>query len=91
MILDLGMPDASVQKVNKTFSALEGAFGPYDEVALYTYSSTVAKAADFGAVGKRLDAALDQLKYVTGTNNGPPATLDGPMGPQGPMVNGDSD
>jgi VWFA-related protein len=87
VILDLGMPDADVQKVNKTFSALEGSFGPYDEVALYTYSSTVAKMADFGAVGKRLDATLDQLKYVTGTNNGP-ATLDGPMGPQGPTVNG---
>jgi VWFA-related protein len=87
VILDLGMPDAAVQKVNKTFSALEGAFGPYDEVELYTYSSTTAKAADFGAVGKRLDAALERLKYVTGTNNGPP-TLDGPMGPQGPTVNG---
>jgi len=87
VILDLGMPDATVQKVNKTFSALEGAFGPYDEVALYTYSSKVAKAADFGGVGKRLDAALEQLKYVTGTNNGPP-TLDGPMGPQGPVING---
>jgi len=87
VILDLGMPDAAVQKVNKTFSALEGAFGPYDEVELYTYSSTTAKVTDFGAVGKRLDAALDQLKYVTGTNNGPP-TLDGPMGPQGPTING---
>ena len=87
VILDLGMPDAAVQKVNKTFSALEGAFGPYDEVELYTYSSSTAKVTDFGAVGKRLDAALDQLKYVTGTNNGPP-TLDGPMGPQGPTING---
>lgn len=87
VILDLGMPDASVQKVNKTFSALEGAFGQYDEVALYTYSSVVAKAADFGGVGKRLDGALDQLKYVTGTNNGPPVT-GGPMGPQGPVING---
>jgi len=87
IILDLGMPDAAVQKVNKTFSALEGAFGPYDEVELYTYSSTTAKVTGFGAVGKRLDAALDQLKYVTGTNNGPP-TLDGPMGPQGPVING---
>jgi len=88
VILDLGMPDAAVQKVNKTFSALEGAFGPYDEVELYTYSSTTSKVTGFGAVGKRLDAALDQLKYVTGTNNGPP-TLDGPMGPQGPTINGE--
>ena len=87
VILDLGMPDAAVQKVNKTFSALEGAFGIYDEVELYTYSSTTSRVTGFGAVGKRLDAALEQLKYVTGTNNGPP-TLDGPMGPQGPVING---
>ena len=86
VILDLGMPDATVQKVNKTFSALEGAFSQYDEVALYTYSSAVAKLADFGAVGKRLDAALQQLKFVTGTNNGPP-TLDSPM-TRGPVING---
>jgi VWFA-related protein len=47
----------------------------------------VSKAADFAAVGKRLTAALDNLKYVTGRNNGPPVTS-GPLGPQGPIING---
>ena len=36
VIYDLGMPDVAVQKVNQTFSALEGAFSPYDEIAIYT-------------------------------------------------------
>jgi len=87
VIFDVGMADAAVQKVTQTFSALEGAFSAFDEVSLYTYSSSVSRAADFAAVGKRLTAALDSLKYVTGRNNGPPVTS-GPLGPQGPIVNG---
>jgi VWFA-related protein len=87
VIFDVGMPDVAVQKVNQTFSALEGAFSQFDEVSLYTYSTSVSKVTDFAAVGKRLTAALDSLKTVTGRNNGPPV-VSGPLGPQGPMVNG---
>jgi VWFA-related protein len=87
VIIDLGMPDEAVQKVNRTFSALEGAFSPYDEVAIYTYSSTVGQTMDFNAAGKKLTAVLDGLKTVTGRPNGP-AIVDGPIGPGGPVING---
>jgi VWFA-related protein len=87
VILDTGMPDVALQKVNQTFSALEGAFSQFDEVSLYTYSTSVSKVTDFAAVGRRLTAALDGLKTVTGSNNGPPV-VSGPMGPQGPIING---
>ncbi|MBS1851662.1 MAG: VWA domain-containing protein [Acidobacteria bacterium] len=87
VILDLGMPDVAVQKVNKTFSALEGAFSQFDEVSIYTYSSAVSQAKDFGAANQRLTAVLNDLKTKTGRNNGPPVTS-GPLGPQGPVVNG---
>jgi len=86
VIFDLGMSDINVQKVNQTFPALEGAFSQFDEVAIYTYSTTVGRMADFGSVGKRLDAALNQLKNDRGENNGVPVTS-GPLGPQGPMIN----
>ena len=86
VILDLGMSDLNVQKVNQTFPALEGAFSQFDEVAIYTYSTTVGRMADFGSVGKRLDAVLNQLKNDHGENNGVPV-MDGPLGPQGPMIN----
>jgi len=86
VIFDLGMPDVNVQKVNQTLPALEGAFSQFDEVAIYTYSTTVGRMADFGAVGKRLDASLNQLKNDRGENNGVPVT-GGPLGPQGPMIN----
>ena len=87
VLIDLGMADVSVQKVNQTYSALVGAFSPYDEVALYTYSSTVSQVTDFTGKPERLSAMLDSLKLVRGRNNGPPV-LGGPLGPQGPMVNG---
>src|SRR6266851_7075397 len=86
IVLDLGMPDVAVQKVNQTFPALVGAFSPYDEVALYTYSSTVSQVSDFGGPTQRLTAVLNQMKTVRGHNNGPPV-LSGPMA-AGPTVNG---
>ncbi len=87
VILDLGMPDVAVQKVNQTFSALEGAFSTYDEVSLYTYSTSVSKQTDFSSANRQLTAALNDLKTVRGRNNGPPVTS-GPLGPQGPTING---
>jgi len=87
IILDLGMPDAAVQKVNQTFTALQGAFSPYDEVALYTFSSTVSQVSDFSVGAQRLTRILDQIKTERGRNNGVPV-MNGPLGPQGPTVNG---
>jgi VWFA-related protein len=87
IVLDIGMPDTGIQKINQTFPALVGAFSPYDEVALYTYSSTVSEVTDFTGANQHFTAALNQLKSVRGHNNGP-AVLGGPLGPQGPTVNG---
>lgn len=86
VVLDLGMPDVAVQKVNKTFGALQGAFGQYDEISVYTYSSTYSKQLDFSAANRQLTATLNSLKSATGRNNGVPVTS-GPLGPQGPTIN----
>src|SRR5437588_8941420 len=82
VIFDVGMQDVAVEKVKQTFSALEGAFSQFDEVSLYTYSTSVSKVTDFAAVGRRLTDALNNLRNVSGRNNGPPVTS-GPLGPQG--------
>jgi VWFA-related protein len=87
VIFDLGMPDAGVRKIQETLSALQGAFSQFDEVAIYTYSSTVSRVSDFATVGQQLTAVLNQIKTYTGRNNGPPVT-GGPLGPQGPSING---
>src|SRR5579872_621397 len=87
VILDLGMPDVAVQKVNQTFSALVGSFAPYDEVAVYTYSSTVSDVTDYMGASQKLAMLLNQLKTERGHNNGP-AVLSGPLAPNGPIING---
>ena len=87
IVLDTGMADVSLQKVSQTYTALAGAFSPYDEVALYTYSSTVSQVADFVNRPERLTAVLQEMKQVRGRENGPPV-LGGPLGPGGPTVNG---
>jgi VWFA-related protein len=87
IVLDLGMPDSAVQKVNQTFSALVGAFAPYDEIALYTYSSTVSEVSEFAGPTQKLTALLNQMKTERGHNNGPPV-LSGPLAPNGPIING---
>lgn len=87
VIFDTGMADVGLKKVQDTLSALQGAFSQFDEVGIYTYSSTVSQVADYDTVGKQLTVALNQVKGYSGTNNGPPVTS-GPLGPQGPMING---
>jgi VWFA-related protein len=87
VIIDLGMKDVDVQRVNHTFSALEGAFSEFDEVSIYSYSNTVSQLSGWGAVGQQLEARFEELKSARGQDNGPPVTS-GPLGPNGPMING---
>jgi VWFA-related protein len=86
IVIDLGMPDVVLQKLDQTFPALVGAFSPYDEYAVYTYSSTVSQVMDFTRRSERLTATLDQIKMVRGGSNGPPV-LNDPFS-VGPTVNG---
>jgi VWFA-related protein len=86
IVIDTGMADVALQKVNETYSALTGAFSPYDEVAVYTYSSAVSQATDFVSRPERLTAVFQEMKQVRGRENGPPV-LNGPLA-QGPTVNG---
>jgi len=87
VIFDTGMADVGLKKVQETLSALQGAFSQFDEIGIYTYSSTVGRVADFTGVGKQLTATLNEVKGFSGANNGPPVTS-GPLGPQGPIING---
>jgi len=87
VIFDTGMADVGLKKVQETLPALQGAFTQFDEVAIYTYSSTVGRVSDFAGAGKQLQVALNEVKGYSGANNGPPVTS-GPLGPQGPIING---
>jgi VWFA-related protein len=62
VVLDYGLPDVAVQKVADTFTALLGSFSQWDQVGVYTYSTSVTKMTDFRLPDQRLAAALNQLK-----------------------------
>src|SRR5256885_9581348 len=86
VIIDLGMKDVDVQRVNHTFPALEGVFSQFDEVSIYSYSNVVGQLSSWTAVGQRLSDTFTRLATASGRNNGPPV-VDGPFGPQGPSIN----
>lgn len=86
VVLDLGMHEVTMSKVYESLGSLVGAFSPYDEFALYTYSSTVSQQLDFTNKSQRFQAALDQIKIYPGRNNGP-QPLNDPFSMSCPMVN----
>ena len=86
VILDLGMKDVDVQRVNHTFPALEGVFSQFDEVAIYSYSNVVSQQAAWQALNQKLSDTFTNLAEARGRNNGP-AVTSGPLGPQGPTIN----
>lgn len=88
VVVDLGMKDVDLQKVNHTFPALEGAFSQFDELSVFTYSNTVGQQTGWGAVGPALSAKLDELQNVRGQDNGPPVTSGPIAGGGSPVING---
>lgn len=85
VVLDLGMSDLTMRKVNKTYSSLAGAFSQFDEIALYTYGNSVERRLDWSAVNERFTAELKRQDYK-GRAGGVPV-LSGPLA-SGPTVNG---
>ena len=47
IVIDQGMSDTAMRKVNAGLEALAASFAPYDEVSLYTYSNVVTRRADW--------------------------------------------
>ena len=85
LIIDQGLPEPVLRKINQTFAALGGAFGPFDEVAVFTYGNTVNKRQDFGNT-TRMELALQRIRDETGANAGA-SVVGGPFG-SGPYTNG---
>lgn len=85
IVLDLGMSDITMHKINQTLSALAGAFSQFDEVAFYTFGSTVERTLDFSTANDRFAAALKRSKHQGRTGGVP--VVGGPLG-SGPSING---
>lgn len=85
LVIDVGLPETTLKKVSQTYSALTGAFGPFDNTAVFTYGNSVTKQADFGN-SQRLQLALQRIRDIEGITPGP-VELGGPFG-SGPTTNG---
>ncbi|MGH9532773.1 MAG: VWA domain-containing protein [Terriglobales bacterium] len=85
VVLDLGMSDLTMRKVNKTYSSLAGAFSQFDEIALYTYGNSVERRLDWSGLNERFTAEMKRQDYK-GRAGGVPV-LTGPLA-SGPSVNG---
>lgn len=85
LVIDVGLPDTTLKKVSQTYSALTGAFGPFDNTAVFTYGNAATKQSDFGNA-QRLSIALNRIRDLSGDTPGP-QQLGGPFG-SGPTTNG---
>ena len=85
VVIDLGISESTLKKVAGTYSALDGSFGPFDKVAVFTYGNSVHKQSDFGNP-QRLQLSLQRIRDLPGQNPGAPV-VGGPFG-SGPTNNG---
>jgi len=87
VVLDLGMPDTVVKKVQDTLPALVGAFGQFDQVSIYTYGDTVTKVQEFTpAAGNQLANVFRKLQKTASSKQTGPFAIGGPLG-SGPSIN----
>ncbi len=62
-IVDQSMPYQTMNQVNTALGAVQGAFTPYDEMAVYTYNNGTRLATDYtGAQSARIGAVMEQTK-----------------------------
>jgi len=86
VVLDIGLPDQVLRKVNDTLPALTGAFSQFDEVAFFTFGNSVHKERDFSAMTDRYADSIKRLKKEG--QKGGAQVAGGPLGQSGPSVNG---
>lgn len=62
-VIDQSVTQDTMDKINASLSALQGAFAPYDEVAVYTYNNGVKEQTSFTAAqSNRLGVILERSK-----------------------------
>ena len=86
LVIDQSLPQDTMRRVNDSLAALQGAFAPYDSLAIFTYNNGPQLRTSFTAAeGARVPAAIESLK-TEGRQMGVPVN-DGPMATPGIIVN----
>jgi VWFA-related protein len=77
LVIDQSVTHDTMEKINDSLAALQGAFSPYDEVAVFTYNNGVKEQTTFTAAqSARLGAVLEQSK---GAGRDPLMGMTGPL------------
>jgi VWFA-related protein len=83
LVIDQSLTVDNMEKVNNALAAVQGAFTPYDEVAVFTYNNGPRMETNFtGAQSTRLTAVLERSKRP-----GREAMYYDPTGPLGQNIN----
>jgi VWFA-related protein len=84
LVIDQSVTHDTMEKINASLTALQGAFSPYDEVSVFTYNNGVRKQTDFTAAqSARLGAILERSK---GEGRDPLMGMTGPLS-HGSVIN----
>jgi len=82
-VIDQTLPFQVMTSVNTALGALQGAFTPYDEMAIFTYNNGTNMRTDYtGAQSPRIGAILERSK-----STGREAYLGSPGGPMSQTIN----
>ena len=77
LVIDQSVDYHTMEKINDSLEALQGAFAPYDEVALFTYNNGVREQTGFlAAQSARFSAILERSK---GKGREPDMAMGGPL------------
>ncbi len=77
LVIDQSVTHDTMEKINDSLAALQGAFSPYDAVSVFTYNNGVKMQTAFTAAqSARLGAVLEQSK---GVGRDPLMGLTGPL------------
>lgn len=77
LVIDQSVPFDTMTKVNNALAGLQGAFAPYDEIAIFTYNNGPQMQTDFTAAqSARVTAVLERSK---GKGRDPVMGLTGPL------------
>lgn len=77
IVIDQSVTDDTMARINTALGALQGAFSPYDEIAIYTYNNGVTQRTEFtGAQSSRAAYAIELSK---GRGRDPLMPLGGPL------------
>jgi VWFA-related protein len=89
IVIDQSLPGDTMKKVNESLAALQGAFTPQDELAIFTYNNGPRERTEFtGAQSARVNVVLQNMK-TRGRDMGVPVNT-GPL-TGGISVNGKPD